>query len=213
LSVTQMSCPHRARNFSYLLTAPNDKDCLVIDPSFCYELLINAITEKNLNLKYIIHTHEHQDHVYGTKTLKNIFPEAQIVTHHLGNGELKVADGDVLEVGELDIQIMHTPGHTPEDICLFTEGELFTGDVLFVGKVGGTHDMEAAKTQFNSLIRLAELPGHTIVYPGHNNGHKPSSTIAEECDQNPFMVRLNNFSDFWWLKNNWGSFKEQHGLT
>ncbi|OWZ82916.1 hydroxyacylglutathione hydrolase family protein [Natranaerobius trueperi] len=217
MKVLQLKCPHRAKNFSYLLYSDNNKECAVVDPSFCDELLITKITEKKLQPRYIINTHPHHDHTFGNEAILNLFTKAQIVSFkpndQFKDQTITVKDKDTLYIAEHPIQILHTPGHTQEDICLFFDGKLITGDVLFVGKVGGTVDKENAFIQFESLNRLMKLPGNTIVYPGHDYGDKPTTTIENEKENNPFCSRLTSFNDFYWLKENWKEFKTKHGLS
>jgi glyoxylase-like metal-dependent hydrolase (beta-lactamase superfamily II) len=115
-------------------------------------------------------------------------------------------------VGTLKVQIIHTPGHTPCSICLLVKDKLITGDTLFVGKVGGTRTKEDAREEFESLKKLMTLPKNTFVYPGHDVGVKPFSTIEEEQNTNPFIKRLNSFEDFFYLKNNWAAYKLKHNI-
>ncbi len=218
MPITQLLCPHRARNFSYLLTCEQTRETAIVDPSFCDELLTAKLTDSNLELKYIINTHTHFDHTWGNQTLSKMFPSAQIAVHHdtdLGQqaGYLALVHEDKLQLGNQEIKILHTPGHTPGDICLWYQNSILTGDTLFIDKVGGTKDRDSAWTQFQSLNELMKLPENTEVLPGHDYGNKPRSTIAEQQHSNPFCIRLNDFEQFYWLKENWKSFKEQHGLS
>jgi hydroxyacylglutathione hydrolase len=100
-----------------------------------------------------------------------------------------VKDGDLIQVGNLKLKVLHTPGHTPGGICLHTDGKVFTGDTLFVGAVGRT-DLPGGswETMLRSIKeKLLTLPDETIVYPGHNYGSAPSSTIQQERLHNPFL--------------------------
>jgi glyoxylase-like metal-dependent hydrolase (beta-lactamase superfamily II) len=124
-----------------------------------------------------------------------------------------VDDGDILEVGELRLEILHTPGHTPDSMCILVEGHLVTGDTLFVGKVGGTSTRGESETEAESLRRLMALDGQTTVWPGHDVGTSPSSTIARETETNPFCLRLGDFGEFHHLKENWAAYKEEHGIA
>lgn len=214
MDVHQFTCPHRARNYSYLIVSDVGSDCVVIDPSFCAELLTSKLTELSLDLKYIINTHSHNDHIWGNKTLKDIFPKAKIVGNYISDEAdyCQVQDSETISFGNYTIDVVHTPGHTPEDICLHLDGHLFTGDVLFNGKVGGTSSREAARIQFHSLKKVLDYPDETIILPGHDYGKYSKSTIKHERETNPFCTRLNDFEDFMWLKDNWQEYKEKHGL-
>ncbi|ACB84163.1 hydroxyacylglutathione hydrolase family protein [Natranaerobius thermophilus] len=219
MTIEQFKCPHRAKNFSYVISSPSSNKIAIVDPSFCDELLATKLTEAQYDVQYIINTHAHFDHTWGNDTLKNIFPKAKLIAHtntkykpNASSVDIAVEDGESIWLDQLEIKILHTPGHTPEDICLLVNNSLITGDTLFVGKVGGTRDRETAKTQFESLKKLMQLPQDTKIYPGHNYGPSPSSTIQAEKEANPFCLRLDNFENFYWLKENWKTFKEKHNL-
>ena len=100
-----------------------------------------------------------------------------------------------------------------DSICVLAEKELMAGDTLFVGKVGGTGTRASAEVEFESLKMLMELEPDVRVWPGHNYGVRPTSTIGEELKTNPFILRLNNFEDFMWLKDNWADYKIEHGIA
>ncbi|HHE07815.1 MAG TPA: MBL fold metallo-hydrolase, partial [Chlorobaculum parvum] len=111
------------------------------------------------------------------------------------------------------ISILHTPGHTPDDICIHAGSALFTGDTLFVGKVGGTWSDEESRQEYRSLHeRVMALPDETRVYPGHDYGVRPFSTIGEEKTANPFLLQpdVEAFID---LKANWAAYKKAHGIA
>jgi glyoxylase-like metal-dependent hydrolase (beta-lactamase superfamily II) len=104
--------------------------------------------------------------------------------------DIKLKDGDVLEVGTLNIEVIHTPGHTPGSVCYLVGENLFTGDTLFVGAAGRT---DLIGGSLNTLIKSIEkklivLPKHTIVWPGHDYGETPSSTIGREMEENPYIT-------------------------
>lgn len=184
-------------NFTYIVE--DEGKAILIDP------FVDARIDKFLEgveLKYIINTHTHFDHVEGNDHYKKKFG-ASIVTHEAGSvaADLKVKDRDQLEVGAQKITFLHTPGHTPESMCLLIGKDLFTGDTLFVGKVGGTSTEEQAKQEFDSLQNLMTLQDDIVIYPGHDYGVKPTSSIAREKKENPFILRK-DFKDFLWLKQN-----------
>ena len=121
--------------------------------------------------------------------------------------------GAIFPVGDLSLRILHTPGHTPDSICLLVEDALFTGDTLFVGKVGGTDLGEGAKQEYGSLHEvLMKLPDDTRVFPGHDVGIASESTIGQERETNPFLLRpdLESFLD---LKRHWAEYKKEHGIA
>ena len=111
------------------------------------------------------------------------------------------------------IRIIHCPGHSPESIGLLVdETKLISGDELFVGKVGGTGSEDQARTQYDSLHgRFMTLDDAVEVWPGHDVGVQPSSTIGHERRTNPFLLR-ESFEDFLWLKRNWAQYKKEQGI-
>lgn len=196
--------------FAYLLWCPKTKEALVIDPGGDEELIFERIKEKGLTLKYVVNTHGHGDHTHGNMKLK-AFTGAEIMMHGeddkmfnspMGqemsrsfgftpspDADILVKDGDEIVVGDVSLKVIHTPGHSPGGICLYGEGHLFTGDTLFVGGIGRTDLPGASTSQFMQSIKdkLLTLPGETIVWPGHDYGMAPSSTINEERKTNPWL--------------------------
>ena len=116
-------------------------------------------------------------------------------------------------MGNLTIQIIHTPGHTDDSVCLYVGDAVFTGDTLFIGKIGGTDFGDHARQQYDSLHKkLLILPDATRVFPGHNVGVAPESTILHERETNPFLLQpdVEAFID---LKRNWLEYKKTHGIA
>jgi hydroxyacylglutathione hydrolase len=175
-------------NFSYLIADEKSKEAAVVDSSFNASQIINNIKTNDLRLKYIINTHSHSDHTAGNPELCSIF-EAKVVVHKLSKADfdISVEDGDVLTIGKVQIKVIHTPGHTPDSICLLVGNKkLLTGDTLFVGECGRT-DLSGgnSKSMYDSLFnKLSKLNDSIEVYPGHDYGAKPSSTIGEEKKTN-----------------------------
>jgi hydroxyacylglutathione hydrolase len=201
------------RNYGYLVGCEKTRKAAVIDPSTDPQPCNKKAIELGLKVLYVINTHSHFDHTGGNKFFKSKVG-AKLVTHQsVSTGDIQVGDGDTLPLGELTLTFFHTPGHTNDSICVLANGELMTGDTLFVGKVGGTSTREAAKVEFDSLNKLMNLEPGTRVWPGHNYGVKPTSTIKEEKETNPFILRLGNFEDFIDLKENWAAFKKEHGIA
>jgi len=177
--------------------AHDKKDAIVIDvPAGTADSVIEYAKEKGLDLKFIIMTHVHWDHVEDLKRLKK-HTGAKVYAHNFDyhnqeeinsifgtdagriTVDSSVADGNVIEAGTMKFDVIHTPGHTPGSICLYSRKDniLFSGDTLFkdtYGRVDLPHGDEAAIKA--SLKKLAELPGKTVVYPGHG----PDTTIDRE---------------------------------
>lgn len=200
------------KNFGYILADEKTKECALVDPSPDPTSAINEAKINNFKIVYVINTHSHYDHTGGNSRVRRI-STARVVSHSsTHNGDIKVNDGDVLPLGNLNLKIIHTPGHTEDSMCMLAEDYLMTGDTLFVGRIGGTYTNSDALTEFKSLKRLMKLDGSISVWPGHNYGLKESSTIKEERETNPFCTRLNDFKKFCHLKKNWLEYKRIHGL-
>ncbi|MCP5053820.1 MAG: hydroxyacylglutathione hydrolase [bacterium] len=201
------------RNFGYLVACEDTKQAAVIDPSPDPDPVYRRVRELGLTVKYIINTHTHYDHTGGNSFFKE-HTDAPLVTHSsAGFGDMRVGEGDTLPLGNETLSFIHTPGHTPESMCVQAGKNLVTGDTLFVGKVGGTAGREAGTAEFESLKKLMQLDPGISVWPGHNYGVQPTSTIGNEKKTNPFILRLNNIDEFFGLKENWASYKIEHGIT
>ncbi len=186
-------------NFSYIIADENTREAAVVDSSFNAGEIIKTIKANKFNLKYIINTHGHSDHTAGNIELTSIFG-AKIVAHKLSKVRFDVAveDGDALSLGEVSISIIYTPGHTLDSICLLVDGKkLLTGDTLFVGECGRTDFSGGnSKSMYDSLFnKLSKLNDNVEVYPGHDYGLKPSSTIGEEKKSN-YTFQPRSLEDF-----------------
>lgn len=201
------------RNFGYLIGDEESKEAAIVDPSSSPEVFPPEAAKHGLKIVYIIGTHGHGDHTGGIGALKKE-TGAKVVMHTAApdNADVKVKDGDTLKLGDLELNIIHTPGHTLDSICILAEDKLVTGDTLFVGKVGGTQTEPAAKIEYDSLFnKLMKLDDNIEVWPGHDYGVAPTSSIGHERETNPFLLRK-GFKDFMWLKDNWAAYKLEHGI-
>ena len=197
------------RNFAYIVADEETKDAALVDPGYGGRQLVDLIESKGLTLRYVINTHAHPDHVSDNDLVTDA-TGAKLAA--FGYGDVPVKGGDILKVGSLELEVIHTPGHTPGDICILVENKLMTGDTLIVGKVGGTGFGDDARTEFDSLHRLLDTLDDTVeVWPGHDYGVRPSSTIGDERRENPFLVRT-DFDDFLHLKKTWLEYKAKHGI-
>jgi len=178
---------YRGDNFSYIIADEASGEAAVVDPSFNVDAVILILKDQNYRLKYIINTHGHIDHTAGNEELKKAF-HSKIVAYKMAhlNQDVSIIDGDTIRLGAITIKVMHTPGHTPDSICLLADGKLLTGDTLFVGECGRT-DLPGGSVEdmYTSLMqKIAKLDGNIEVYPGHDYGPSPSSTIAKEKQTN-----------------------------
>jgi hydroxyacylglutathione hydrolase len=184
-------------NFSYIIG--DAREAAVVDPSFNAGEIMKVLKAENFTLKYIITTHGHSDHTAGNPELQAGFG-GQIVAHKQSkiNAELRVDDGDTINVGSIEVKVIYTPGHTPDSICILINGEkLLTGDTLFIGECGRT-DLPGgnSRSMYDSLFnKILKLKDNVQVYPGHDYGHIPHSTIGEERRTN-YVLQPRNLEDF-----------------
>ena len=173
----------RGDNFSYISADDTTKEAAVVDPSFNADAIIRILRDQNLNVKFVINTHDHSDHTASNEDFRSNFG-AKVVAHKLAhvNKDVSVVEGDVIRMGEIVIKVIHTPGHTQDSICLLVDDKLLTGDTLFIGECGRT-DLPggSAEDMYHSLFgKLMKLDDNIKVYPGHDYGPKPYSTIGVE---------------------------------
>ena len=186
-------------NFSYIIADENTKETAVVDSSFNASAIIQTIRNQKLDLEYLINTHGHSDHTAGNLELKSIFG-AKIVAYKQSriNFDIGVENGDELAIGKVPVKVIYTPGHTIDSICLLVDNKkLLTGDTLFVGECGRT-DLPGGspRSMYDSLFnRVLELNDSVEVYPGHDYGLKPSSTIGEEKKSN-YTLQPRSVRDF-----------------
>lgn len=174
-------------NFTYIVADEKSKLAAVIDPSWDLEKVLDALKAHDLKLKYIINTHTHFDHVLGNEEITKL-TGAEIIMHK--NSKLYknkgVDDGDIIKLGDICINVIYTPGHSKDSISLFVENRLFTGDTLFVGNCGrvdlpGGSASELYESLFGKLVKLDD---RIEIYPGHNYGSKPVSSMGYEKKTN-----------------------------
>jgi glyoxylase-like metal-dependent hydrolase (beta-lactamase superfamily II) len=188
------------RNFAYLIGDRQTGDCVVVDPAYAAGDLVDALEADGLHLSGVLVTHHHPDHVGGSmmgfelKGLAELLErvsvpvhvnsqEAQFVSRITG---IPMSDltshehGDKVSVGAIDIELLHTPGHTPGSQCFLLDGRLVAGDTLFLEGCGRT-DFPGGDSDeiFRSLQKIAQLPGDPTVFPGHWYSLEPSASLSE----------------------------------
>jgi len=176
------------QNFAYLVGDERTGLAAVIDPAWDVPMILEVAKKRNVRIVFAIDTHNHPDHTSGNREIAEA-TGAKIVAHEYSRTrkDLSVKDGETLHVGSLEFKFIHTPGHSPDHVSILVEGKLMTGDTLFVGECGRT-DLPggSAEQLYHSLFdKLLKLPDNVEVYPGHDYGAKPHSTIGEE--------RINNY--------------------
>ena len=186
-------------NFTYIVADEDSGDAAIIDPSWDLDDVFHALKKNGLKAKYVINTHTHFDHVLGNEQVAEV-TGAKIIQHENSKlqKDIAVKDGDTIEVGSIKMKVMYTPGHSKDSMCLILDDQLiFTGDTLFVGNCGRTDlpGSDPAEMYHSLFDKLAGLDEKLVVYPGHNYGSTPTSTIGNEKKTN-YVLRPRSKQEF-----------------
>ncbi len=193
--VHQMLVGHMA-NFNYLIGDPETRTAAIIDPAWQPDHLLAEADRLGLTITHILNTHCHHDHVEANGPIK----EATGATIHIHEeefrylahfepppGDVSMSDGDTIQIGQLTLHWMHTPGHSPGSSSIRVNDAVFVGDTLFVNSIGRTNFPGSEPADmFASIQKLKALPDTTTIYPGHDYGPTQQSTIGEQKQLNPF---------------------------
>ncbi|MGH7323663.1 MAG: MBL fold metallo-hydrolase [Candidatus Rokuibacteriota bacterium] len=196
------------QNFVYLLGDPQTRECVAVDPAWEIDTIVATAQADGYTIKGALVTHTHQDHVGGSLAswgmpgripgVEELLAKvpARVYVHKaereflsgFGSDLAKVDNHDTLQIGRLTLTFLHTPGHTPGSQCFLVDGQLVSGDTLFIGSCGRTDlpGSDPSEMYYSLTQRLAALPDDTVLLPGHNYGG-PASTLGREKQQNPFM--------------------------
>jgi len=187
------------QNYVYLVGDRNTHEALVVDPAWEVDSVLKAAEKEGYQVKGALVTHTHFDHVNGLEELLNktdgtVYINKNEVEFLKGmKANIKpMSGGDHVKIGNVDIALLHTPGHTPGSQCFLVDQNLISGDTLFINACGRC-DLPGgnAEEMYRSLRTLAELDEKTILYPGHNYGDEPTSTIGNEKRYNPYLQTTN----------------------
>ncbi len=196
-------------NFCYLIGDVATQNAAVIDPAFEPQKILQAAKDAGYTITHVINTHGHSDHTSGNAAIIDATGAAlcihqadadqvvKLLTRALsrvmgGKGSPRpdclLVDNDVIRIGRTELKVLHTPGHTKGSICLYAPGHVFTGDTLFVEAVGRTDLPGGSMRQLLDSVRkkIYTLPDETRVWPGHDYGPTPFSTVGHERRNNPF---------------------------
>ena len=200
------------QNFAYIVGSRSSREVAVVDPDWDIAGLLDVINERRYELVAALVTHYHPDHCGGSFGNNNVNGVAELletnpvriytnkveaeglkkVTGISDNDMKKVESGDKLKIGNIEVEFLHTPGHTPGSQCFMVKQTLVSGDTLFIDGCGRV-DLPGSSSEdmFHSLQKLATLPDDTLLLPGHNYGQVPSATLEETKRINTYM-RIND---------------------
>ncbi|OBK38205.1 MBL fold metallo-hydrolase [Mycobacterium sp. 1245111.1] len=204
------------RNFAYLIGDRQTGDCVVVDPAYAAGDLVDALEADGMHLSGVLVTHHHPDHVGGSmmgfelKGLAELMERVSVPIHVNSEEALFVSritgipmsdltshhNGDKVNVGDVEIELLHTPGHTPGSQCFLLDGRLVAGDTLFLEGCGRT-DFPGGDSDeiFRSLQKLAQLSGDPTVFPGHWYSVEPSASLSEVKRSN-YVYRVANLEQW-----------------
>jgi hydroxyacylglutathione hydrolase len=191
------------QNLCEILYCPETREAAIVDPAWEVDRLLAEVERRKLKVTTALITHTHNDHIEGVDLLCEktgaavvVNPREAAALRAPGRTLVEVVDGRDLFIGKRGLRALETRGHTVGGTCYLADGYVVTGDVLFVGGCGRT-DFVGGDTgeMWKSLQRLMRLPEETRVYPGHDYGETPTSTIAHEIRTNRFM-RCATFEEF-----------------
>ncbi|MDE0273022.1 MAG: MBL fold metallo-hydrolase [Gammaproteobacteria bacterium] len=197
------------QNFTYLVGCRSTREVVIVDPAWDIDRLLAHVAEKDYQLTGALVTHYHPDHIGGSFARNQIEGLAELMAkspvkayaHRAEVGGVKkvtglsdsdiaaVDSGDVLKVGEVEVEFLHTPGHTPGSQCFRIRNTLVSGDTLFINGCGRV-DLPGSNSEdmYHSLQKLKALPDDTLLLPGHNYGHVPNATMGETRRQNTYLA-------------------------
>ena len=180
----------KTSTYTYIIASAKGREAVIIDPVLeNVENYIAILKGLDLKLVKVIDTHIHADHITGASKLKQATNCITIMGEHTpaDTVEIKVKDNEIIDVDNLKIRSMYTPGHTSDSYSFLFDNYLFTGDTLLINGTGRTDFQNgSSKDAYNSLFNnLLKLPEETLVYPGHDYNGKFSSTIGNEKKFNP----------------------------
>ena len=204
------------RNFAYLIGDRETGDCMVVDPAYAAGDLLDALEADSMHLSGVLVTHHHPDHVGGSmmgfelKGLAELLERVSVPVHvnaleaqwvsrvtGIAMSDLTPHEhGDKVGVGDVEIELLHTPGHTPGSQCFLLDGRLVAGDTLFLEGCGRTDFPGGdADEMYRSLQQLVKLPGDPTVFPGHWYSEEPSATLSEVHRSN-YVFRAKNLEQW-----------------
>ena len=196
-------------NFSYLIGDKSTSEVLVVDPTYSVDDILAVANADGMNLVGVLATHHHPDHVGGSmmghsiEGLAHLLETVSVPVHANANEVMSICrvtgldpgdvighhGGDRVTVGEVEVELLHTPGHTPGSQCFLVDGRLVAGDTLFLSGCGRT-DLPGGDpdAMYDSLCTLAGLADTTVLYPGHRYSPASAATMAAVKETNPVLM-------------------------
>ena len=190
----------KTSTFTYIIASAKGREAVIIDPVIeNVDNYIKLLEELDLKLVKVIDTHIHADHVTGASKLKQVTNCATVMGEHTlaETVEIKVKDNEIIDIDNLKIKSLYTPGHTSDSYSFLLNNYLFTGDTLLINGTGRTDFQNgSSEDAYNSLFnKILKLPEETLVYPGHDYNGKFSSTIGNEKKFNP-RLQVNSVNEY-----------------
>lgn len=214
LYLKQLECGPM-QNYVYLIGDPATRQAAVVDPAWEVDRVVQTAQDDGYTISKVLITHTHQDHTGGhlfghdipgvVELLEQVDvpvyvhkTETHILTNVPESSKVGTDSQQVVDLGgDVEITLIHTPGHTPGSQCFLVQNRLVSGDTLFIGACGRVDlPTSSPEEMYDSLTnKLMRLADDTVLYPGHNYAHKPTSTIGEQRQTNPYM-RFASLRDF-----------------
>ena len=196
----------KSSTYTYLISSGKGREALIIDPVLeNVNNYIELLKELELKLVKVIDTHIHADHVTGASKLKNITKCSTIMGENTpaDSVEIKVKDDEYIDLEDIKIKAIYTPGHTSDSYSFLMKNHLFSGDTLLINGTGRTDFQNGnAKDSYNSIFnKLLKLPEETLLYPAHDYKGEKVSTIGKEKKQNP-RLQVNSVDEYIDIMNN-----------
>ncbi|MBI4353203.1 MAG: MBL fold metallo-hydrolase [Candidatus Omnitrophica bacterium] len=184
-------------NFVYFIGDKNAREVLVVDPAWQVDTLLRLAKEEDLKIKGALVSHYHFDHTNGVEELlESVDCPVYVNKKDAAYLDFKSSNvrptesGQKIQIGGVEVELLHTPGHTPGSQCFYVNGRLVSGDTLFINACGRCDfPGGSAEEMYETLTKkLMRLPDSTVLYPGHNYADKPFATMGEQKKTNPYLL-------------------------